>query len=68
MLLCNFLVFGGAVLARVILEGGSDWSDSFFWHKQLIQFGVTDSLPAGFEAIHIHGTEDEVVSFEGSAI
>lgn len=59
--------FGGAVLTRVILEGG--WNGpTVFLAQAAHKFGVTDTLPAGFEAIYIHGTQDDVVDFDGSAI
>lgn len=59
--------FGGAAVTRVILEGG--WTGpTVFLAQAAHKFGVAESLPAGTEAIYIHGTEDEVVDFEGSAI
>ena len=59
--------FGGAVLTRVILEGG--WTGpTVFLAQAAHKFGVADSLPQGTEAIYIHGTEDDIVDFEGSAI
>ncbi len=59
--------FGGAVLTRVIMEGG--WTGpTVFLAQAAHKFGVTDTLPVGCEAIYIHGTEDDVVNFEGSAV
>ena len=59
--------FGGAAITRVIMEGG--WTGpTVFLAQAAHKFRVTDTLPPGYEAIYIHGTEDDVVKFEGSAV
>ena len=59
--------FGGAALTRVIIEGG--WTGpTVFLAQAAHKFGVTDTLPVGYKAIYIHGTKDDTVKFEGSAV
>jgi hypothetical protein len=59
--------FGGAVLMRVILEGG--WSGpTVFLAQAGVKFNVTTDFPEGHRAIFIHGRQDDVVGFEGSAM
>lgn len=59
--------FGGAVLLRVMLEGG--WTGpAVFLAQAGIKFEVGDRLPDDARAIFIHGEYDDVVNIEGSEI
>ena len=57
--------FGGAVLLRVMLEGG--WTGpAVFLAQAGVKFTVSDNLPENARAILIHGEFDETVLIEGS--
>ena len=57
--------FGGAVLLRVMLEGG--WTGpAVFMAQAGVKFTVSDRLPTDARAILIHGEFDEVVHIDGS--
>lgn len=57
--------FGGAVLLRVMLEGG--WTGpAVFLAQAGVKFTVSDRLPTDARAILIHGEFDEVVHISGS--
>ena len=59
--------YGGAVLLQVILDGAWE-KGSVFLAQAGVKFHIATQIPEHVPAIFIHGTDDDVVDYQGSVL